>query len=258
MIILNNIKREIPFLVGCVLFSLFLATLIGSASAQPMSSGTYKIQSDSINFGGTRSTSTTYRIEDTAGEIATGDSQSASYKMHAGYQQMGEVYLSVVPPTSLVMPTLGGLTGGQVSSSTSFTVTTDDMAGYYATLQASSSPAMVSGVESIPDYSPAGASPDFTWSVSSSGAAFGYTVSGSDIASSFKDNGLVCGIGSGDTVDTCWRGLAASSVTINNRTSANHPTGTVTTIKFRTELGSSHLQPSGTYTATSTLTVIPM
>jgi len=255
---IQNSFREIIFLIGTVFVSIIIAFFVGSVSAQQMSSGSYKIQSDSVNFGGVRSTSTTYLIEDTMGEIATGDSQSSSYKMHAGYQQMSEVYLSVVPPTPIIMPTLGGLTGGMVSSSTSFTVTTDGMAGYYATLQSSSSPAMVSGIYSISDYAPSGANPDFTWTVAATSSAFGFTVSGSDTAIGFKDNSSVCGIGSFDSANTCWRGLSTSPISINNRTSANHPSGTVTTIEFRTELGSSHLQPSGTYVATSTLTVIPM
>ena len=67
-----------------------LAYSINTAFAQTMTSGTYKIQSDSLNFGGNRSTSTTYSIEDTAGEIATGESQSSLFKMKAGYQQMQE------------------------------------------------------------------------------------------------------------------------------------------------------------------------
>lgn len=56
-----------------------------------MSSGKYKIQSDSMNFGGTRSSSFKYKLEDTKGEIATGDSSSGSYKINAGYQQANPV-----------------------------------------------------------------------------------------------------------------------------------------------------------------------
>lgn len=257
-ILKRKLLKEIITIIGCVVASVILALFIEGVNAQAMSSGSYKIQSDSINFGGIRSTSTTYLIEDTVGEIATGDSQSSTYKMHAGYQQMNEVYLSLVPPTAVTMPSLGGLTGGIVSSSTSFIVTTDNMAGYYATLEASSSPAMVSGAYSISDYSPSGGNPDYTWTVAATSSAFGFTVSGTDIASAFKDNGSACGVGSSDTADKCWRGLATSPVMINNRTSSNHPSGETTIIKFQTESGASHLQPSGTYVATSTLTVIPM
>ena len=58
-----------------------------SVLADSMTSGNYKIERDSMNFGGARGTSASYAIEDTGGETATGDSQSANENVHAGYQQ---------------------------------------------------------------------------------------------------------------------------------------------------------------------------
>jgi hypothetical protein len=46
--------------------------------AERMSSGSYTLESDSVNFAGTRSSSPSYKLEDTAGEIATGDLSSAN------------------------------------------------------------------------------------------------------------------------------------------------------------------------------------
>lgn len=57
------------------------------ALGQAMSSTNYKVEIDSVNFGGTRSTSGSYGAEDTLGESATGISSSASYGLSAGYQQ---------------------------------------------------------------------------------------------------------------------------------------------------------------------------
>lgn len=77
-----------------------------------MTSTSYSIQSDSVNFG-RQGNSSSYRLEDTLGEVATGDSASASYNLHAGYQQMNVVYLAMTSASDVTMsPTLGGITGG--------------------------------------------------------------------------------------------------------------------------------------------------
>lgn len=52
-----------------------------------MSSGNYSISTDSINFAGNRSNSSTYYVDDTVGEIATGRSSSSNKINNAGYQQ---------------------------------------------------------------------------------------------------------------------------------------------------------------------------
>lgn len=88
------------------IFLLILIVSVASVSvtcAQMMSSTHYHMQSDSINFAGNHSTSTSYTLEDTAGEIATGYSSSTNYVLGAGYQQMGVVAISVVPPTNVTL-----------------------------------------------------------------------------------------------------------------------------------------------------------
>jgi hypothetical protein len=227
--------------------------------AEQMSSTNYKIQSDSVNFGGGDSSSANYFIESTAGEIATGESGSTNYNLRAGYQQMQEIYLAATASANVTMsPTIGGLTGGVANGSTNTTVTTDNPAGYTITIKASSSPALVSGANSIQDYAPAGSDPDYAFSVSSNTSEFGYTPEGTDIVQRFRDNGSSCNAGSGDTTDRCWDGLSTVAETISERTSGNHPNGTMTTIKFRVESGSSNFQPEGEYVATTTLTILPL
>jgi len=57
------------------------------ASADYMTSTNYRVQSDSLNIGGARSTSSNYIVEDTFGELATGEGlTSASYGACVGYQ----------------------------------------------------------------------------------------------------------------------------------------------------------------------------
>jgi hypothetical protein len=224
-----------------------------------MQSTNYRLQSDSVNFGGARGTSSSYRLEDTAGEVGSGVSSSTSYTLSAGYQQTLVNYLAMTAPQNVVMsPTLGGVTGGTANGSTTVTVTTDDAAGYQLTIVASTSPAMKSGANSIADYAPSGADPDFTFSIVANTGKFGFSPEGTDIAQRYKDNGSVCNAGSTDTSLSCWDGLSTTARVIASKTSGNHPNGTLTTIRFRTGLGANSGIPNGNYYATTTLTAVAL
>jgi hypothetical protein len=259
----NTQSPRSPYGVLSLALSMVVIGIVYSASyasGQTMSSGSYKIQSDSINFGGVRSTSTSYTMEDTGGEVGTGESSSATYRMKAGYQQMHEIYIALAPAADVTMsPAIGGVTGGTSNGSTGFTVTTDNPAGYTVTIKASSTPALQSSLATIADYTPAGANPDFTFSVPSTAAEFAFSPEGADIDQRFKDDGsTTCNTGSVDTADACWVGLSTSAQTIVTRTSANHTAGTLTTVKFRVQSGSAHVQTAGTYVATTTITALPL
>ncbi len=228
-------------------------------SAQVMQSPNYKVQADTVNVGGLRSSSANYVSESTSGEVATGESGSTNYKIKAGYQQMFEVYLAMTAAGNVSMsPSIGGVTGGTGNGNTSVTVTTDNAAGYQLSIQASSSPALVSGANSFSDYAPAGASPDFTFSILVTSSALGFSPEGTDILARYKDNGSVCDTGTGDTVDKCWDGLSTTSKIFAQSASSNQPDGTATTIKLRVQAGSSRMQPPGTYIATSTITALAL
>jgi len=226
--------------------------------AQVMQSASYRIESDSVNVGGGFSSSTSFVLESTSGEVGTGDLASDSYNLYAGYQQMHEVYISLSAGASVSMsPSLSGLTGGTSNGSTTVTVVTDSGSGYSLTILASQSPAMQSGAQSISDYSPAGGA-DFTFTTPSATAHFGYSPSGADITTQFKDNGAACGAGSGDTLLACWNGLSTSPVTIAEGIGSNHPLGATTIVYFRVGIGGTALKAPGTYTATTTLTALPL
>jgi hypothetical protein len=238
---------------------LMLGAVIHIVNAQQMSSTNYQIEFDSINAGGTRSTSDSYTLEDTAGEIATGRSASTNYSMRAGYQQMNETYLALTAPDDVVMtPAIGGVTGGTSNGSTTVTVTTDSAAGYQLSIFASSSPAMQGETNggTIADYAPESADPDYTFAFAANEAVFGFTVEGTDIPDRFKDNGNACATGASDNTDQCWDGLATTEKVIAERTSANHPNGTETVMKFRVGIGTSVNQTPDTYTATTTITLL--
>lgn len=227
--------------------------------AAVMTSTNYSIQSDSVNFGGGLSTSTNYSQESTFGEIATGPSSSANFSIKAGYQQMHVVYLAIAAVSDVTLtPSINGTIGGTANGSTVVTATTDNPAGYELYIKASSSPALVSGANSFADYTPAGAAPDFSFSVPVSSAEFAFSPEGTDIVQEYKDNGASCNTGALDTANACWNPIGTANELISRATAPNHPSGTATTLKFRAESGTSNSQPAGVYTATSTVTLIAL
>lgn len=249
-------------ITGLVIATISVAGGFGTAFGQVMNSNSYQIQSDSVNFGGGASDSSNYSLEDTLGEIATGRSSSASYQIRAGYRQMQEVYLALVPAGDVTMsPSLGGITGGTSNGSTTVTVITDAPAGYETYLKASSSPAMqgINNGGTIADYTPAGSDPDFDFSVLATDAEFGFSPEGADVADKYLDDGVSCNVVSGsDTVDSCWGPLTITNELIAKRVSGNHPSGTDTVLKFRLTIGGAGLVLEDTYVATTTITAIAL
>lgn len=238
----------------------FFYWVFTTAYAQVMQSTNYQIQSDSVNFGGGYSSSTNYQQESTFGEIATGESTSTNFDLNAGYQQMQTVYLALSAIDDVTMnPEIGGISGGESDGVTDFVVTTDSSGGYQVTIEATNNPAMQSGSNTIADYSPAGAVPDFAFAYGVSEAVFGYSPEGIDVASRFLDNGSdTCGTGSTDSSLKCWDGLTTGAVVIATDSDANHPNGATTTLRFKVGVGSSAGVEAGTYAATSTITALPL
>lgn len=220
-----------------------------------MDSENYEMTWDSINAGGGYSTSESYLMEDTVGEIATGYSSSETYLNHAGYQQNEEYTISIGVSGDIDLGNIGGVTGGLRSGSTVATVITNSPAGYTMSGKASTSPALKSGANSFADYSLPGSDPEYTWSVASGAAEFGFSPKGTDIKAFFKDNGgTACNTGSSQTAGKCWYPFSTSDVDIASSASANNPGGTDTTLHVQSESRTT-LAP-GTYTATITLTAV--
>jgi hypothetical protein len=245
-----------------LIYSLFatiaLISMLEVVGAQVRTSTNYQLQSDSINAGGGYSESASYQQESTVGEIGTGVSDSSTYSLRAGYQQMQEVFISLASTGDVIMsPDLPGLTGGTSNGSSTFTVITDSPSGYQLLIEAANNPAMQSGANSIADYVPVGVS-DFTFTVGAGEAYFGFTPQGNDIVQAFKDDGADCNIDSGDTALACWDGLSVAPKTIAEGIGANHPDGATTTVNFRVGLGTNPGVIAGVYTATTTVTALPL
>ncbi len=239
------------------------------ALAYVMESSNYRIQSDSLNIGGSLGTSENYKIEDTVGEIATGPSESSSYKLKAGYQQMQEVYLSISSPANVEMTgSIQSLAGGVATGEMSWTIITDNPAGYSLSVSASTSPAIQGQTygDSFTDYTTVVSKiPDYSWSVADSTAEFGFSPEGSHIIQKFKDNGVdTCNTGNSNTSDKCWYGFSTSNQAIANSYSSNHPSGTATIVKVEAQLYNSDGVPNNdagmligdTYQATITATAV--
>lgn len=251
---LKQIKLHRRIVLPAFLFSLTLLIPIHLLTAQVMQGTNYRIQSDSVNFGGGDSGSANYGLQGTGGEIGTGDSSSANYALRAGFQQMDGSFISISSPGNIALDPISGLAGGSSEKTAAWTVTTDDPAGYSLTVNTTTSPALKSADDSFADYAPSGADPDYTFSVSSANSAFGFTPEGTDVSTRYKDNGSACNTGSSETSGKCWDGFSTTPKAIANRASSNQPSGTSTTLRVRAESGSSHMQTAGNYSATLVVT----
>ncbi len=242
-----------------VVTTVVLASLV-VGHAQVRTSPSYQLQSDSINFGGGRSTSSSYTQESTFGEVGTGESDSSSYRLRAGYQQMQEVFISVTTPDTVTLEgTLGGITGGESNGSTTVTVVTDSPSGYQLSITAEAAPAMQKGSDTIADYVPDSTpNADFVFTTAPTEAHFGFSPQGEDVVLRFLNDGDSCGEGSSSTLLRCFAGLSTSSEVIAVGAGANHPVGTDTALQFKVGIGGSVGVPPGTYVATTTLTAIPL
>jgi len=246
-------KKILPLII-----ILSLLAISCSVQAYVMSSQNYRIQSDSINVGGLRQSSTSYRMEDTIGEIASDESVSNSYKLKAGYQPMQEVYISISAPANVNMtPNLQAITGGTSNGTATINVKTDNLAGYKLELNASTAPALKSGSAEFPDYTEVSPpTPDYDWSIGAVNSEFGFTPWGQDTVQNYRYIGTNCNQ-SGGTADEnyCWDGLEGSTkIQIAQSSSSNHPSGTDAYVKYRAQIKSNGFQTPGNYTATVTAT----
>ncbi len=224
--------------LSLIKFLLLVLSVPGLAVAAVSSSSNYQIAADSISIGGGSSAGTSYSVDQTVGEVATGLSSSGSYVVNAGYQALlgGEIVVTSPGDVSLAS-SLAINEGGQVNATSSWVITSEG-GGYQFSVRATTDPALKgSGARgtsiSINDY--AGA-PDFDWLVGAGESGFGFSPEGVDLVATFKNNGLVCGAGTA-TTGHCWDGFATTATTVAQSIGA--VTNRVLDLKLRAELGSS-------------------
>ncbi|HEY1037189.1 MAG TPA: hypothetical protein VGE62_01245 [Candidatus Paceibacterota bacterium] len=236
--------------------ALLAASLPFYMDAYTMGSTQYRIDSDSINSGGTSfSSSGSYSMGSTVGEVGTGFSSSSAYRMSAGYWIPEDTYVSINAVADVSLGSISGLVGGQSTSSSSWNVKTNNNLGYQLSVVASTDPALKAPQASIPDYAPAGADPDFSFNGPSASSSFGFSPEGADIIGRYKDNGSVCNFGTGDTSGACWDGFSTTPKVVSQGATANEPSGATTTLRYRVHVGSNVIQDSsGGYEASITVT----
>jgi hypothetical protein len=247
------------------LVSIFSALLAGIfpilVLGQPdMTSTNYRVWESTVNVGGQDiQTSTSYDLRESIGEAVVGESTSTSYKLKMGYQPMLESYLSLSVSTDSVvlLPSIGGVTGGTATGNFFATVITDNVAGYSLFINASTSPALKVGSYSFADYTPTVANtPDYNWSIIATTSEFGFSPEGTDITQTFKDNGSTCATSTQDMPDKCWYNFTTTTQQVSQLYSANYPAGGTTTIKLQAQAGSSRMQEPGIYQAQIMTTAI--
>ncbi|HLD19833.1 MAG TPA: hypothetical protein VJB93_01095 [Patescibacteria group bacterium] len=183
--------------------------------------------------------------------------------------------LTLTAPSDVALSAIAGITGGASTGTATWTVVTNNNAGYTLHLHAAASPALVGATQgdSIADLTEASAGvPDYTFVVDDGNAEFGYTVNTTgttivtgEIDASFKNDGAsACNTGSTFTDANCWISTNTSGTKelLATTTGETAATGSAIQLNFQTEIdppASGTFDADGfviedTYTATLTMT----
>ncbi len=260
-------KGKFQLLISILNISILVVTGIAPVFAYVMESNNYRVQSDSINVGGTDDqTSDNYKMSETIGEFASGESTSNGYKLKAGYQQMQESYISLTSPGNINMGS-GNISLSQddvFGTGSAWNIKTDNPAGYVLTFKTDQANSMDSGSETFTDYTEVSAGTPDAWSVDASNYEFGFSVCGGDVSNSGKswggDSGsadCVCGTSSSPNTSLNWMGFTnTTAITVATSGSRTTTSGAETTICVGAKQGANVYAPDGDYTASITATVI--
>ncbi len=133
---MNNKQWNNRIILSVIIILSLFSSFYPSAESitEAMLSSNYEIPYSSLNVGGNPQDSTTYKMQDTIGEIATGLMTGTSYKLEAGFQAL------TLPPVLIFSITdntadLGLITTlAAKTDSTGFTVATNTLDGYVVTV----------------------------------------------------------------------------------------------------------------------------
>jgi hypothetical protein len=158
--------------------------------------------------------------------------------------------ISISSPINSSMSATLGVAQNSAVGTTTWTVITNDVAGYTLSVNATNTPAMKTGSASVADYQTTG-TPN-TWSVSSGNAAFGYSAFGTDVPTGTWGTGALCSGASGPNATSTtlkYEGFTTSPFQVASRAATTTPSGIATTVCYAVEQNNVFI-PSGTYTAT--------
>lgn len=228
--------------------------IAGSAYADQVSTD-YRIGTDVIDAGGLDfSKSTHYFLSDSIGESVVGGGVGTDYQLDSGYRQPSAAdFLSMSCASSVNVGSVVGT--GQKTGSGTCTVFSDGYNGYnlgWAVFTGSggvNTGSLISQFnDTISAYSPSVTNVPETWSVGASSAAWGGRLrsSSTDVAGEWGTDG------SSDK----WLNVKTSNRTIITRSNATPIPGSTEILQFRSEVGASKFQPTGTYQTSVTLTAV--
>jgi len=153
--------------------------------------------------------------------------------------------ISISAPADVSLGTITG-TGASSTGTALWTIITNNSGGYKLELQASAA-ALTSGSDTIAAYTPAVADTPETWSVATTASEWG-----ARLKSTSTDAAAEWGT---DTTAEKWLNVNNAAVRqIVSRTTETDAAGSAETVAFKAEVGSSKLQPTGSYTVNVTAT----
>jgi len=202
--------------------------------------------------------------------ITHGQAGPGPFEFTIQQEIIGEASFLVAPSDVTTSGTINGLTGGNASGTTDFSVISNNATGYIVRISfedngtAQTMIGDTTASEAIVDYVASTTEPGYGY-VNRTSAQFAYTVTSvtaADTDDSFLNNGTLCNSSGGSQNGAaknakCWMEPRVAAFDIVNRdTSA--PTGATSTIEFDITVPSSAVPvPSAeTYTATATLTLL--
>lgn len=151
-----------------------------------------------------------------------------------------------------MVPNIGVVSDGSIGSS-SWVVKTNATNGYTLAVKASSSPALVSGINSFADYTEASLGVPEPWSISVGAKEFGFSAYGTDTATGTWGTSVSCGAAGVPAGSQNYVGFQTSDKTIATRATVTPTAGVTTNICFAAAQNGVYAA-SGTYTAIITAT----
>ncbi len=158
--------------------------------------------------------------------------------------------ISITSPSDVSMSQNLGVSADTAVGTAVWNVKTNNAAGYTIAVKATTSPALVSGSNSVADYTPAVAATPETWSVPSSSAEFGFSAFGSHISTGTWGTDSDCLAGANvPSAGLKYRDFDTSDITLGSSSATTTTAGVNTTVCFAAEQDTIYI-PSGVYIAT--------
>lgn len=227
----------------------FLSFLASPVYGINMSSSTYRLQMGDLNMTAGRSTSSTYRMTQTGGDIAIGLYTGDNYKVRSGFQYVMAFipFAFSITPLTVDFGTLSANTPATVSGTLTISVGTPT--GYQVTAY-ENHPLSVHGTGAkIPDFrgdndTCTTPSPACTW-LANTTYGFGYNMTGTDVPAEFTDETYYKQFADDSAAES------AATVMIGTNAGRNKEA----TIKYTANI--SGAQEAGAYENTVTFTATP-